>query len=167
MLRERPAPFSGIPSEPPVRAAIRSSFRKHAAYLSRKSRFEIRRGITLIVSSSCALRRGVVRAIVLEVLRVSRAPSAIALRLKLALSLEKIARLNLTLLFSAKYFLLHCLNCAMLLKIFSRSRRKFSGIARKKGFHSFGSPNESRIRRRITPTVESPAATRRALCLLL
>jgi hypothetical protein len=47
----------------------------------------------------------------------------------------------------------------MLLKLFF-AIRKFSEIARKKRrFDSFGSPNESRIRRRITPTVESPAAT--------
>jgi hypothetical protein len=47
----------------------------------------------------------------------------------------------------------------MLLKLFFAIRGEFSNRAEKRGFDSFGSPNESRIRRRIAPAVESPAAT--------
>jgi hypothetical protein len=43
---------------------------------------------------------------------------------------------------------------------FFRDQRKILwDRAGKRGFDSFGSPNESRIRRRIAPAVESPAAT--------
>jgi len=60
----------------------------------------------------------------------------------------------------------------MLLKIFVRVAAKFSRSkrdARKKAVlnESLGSPSDARIRRRIIPTVESPAEVRRALCLLL
>ena|SRR5882672_5434510 len=118
-------------------------------------------------SSSSALRRGVVRAIAREILRVSRALECNFASLEVRSVRSRRSRARLTLLFSAKYILLLCSICAMLLKIFSRSEENSLESRGKRGFHSFGSPSESRIHRRIAPTVESPAATRRALCLLL
>jgi len=58
----------------------------------------------------------------------------------------------------------HQILLAALLKLcnaaenFLRDRRMQQGFTRKKVFESLGPQNDSRIRRRITPPVESPAA---------
>src|SRR5262245_55707591 len=73
--------------------------------------------------------------------------------------------------FSPKNFLLLCLICAMLLENFLRkvvgSRKRNRDSRREKRFLSRSvCPSDARFTVGLLPTVESPAATRRALCLL-
>ena len=167
LRRGESAPFPGNPSE--AASAQRDSYliSKNAPHVLSRNRPSMFDATHFDRSSSSALRRGVVRAIAREILRVSRALECNFASLEVRSVRLRRSRARLTLLFSAKYILLLCSICAMLLKIFSRSEENSLESRGKRVFHSFGSPSESRIHRRIAPTVESPAATRRALCLLL
>jgi hypothetical protein len=93
-------------------------------------------------------------------------------RYRSAIAIEKVAHSGRRSRFSAKYFLLLCSNCAMLLKIFARrvgkSCERSEMRAEQQVFSSLGAPSDRGFAGGFVLTVESPVASSgRALCLLL